>query len=70
MVDLPKHMGIDSTFNISDLYPYTGENVKEVPVAPNSRTSFFLGGENDTVINRQFMASSKISKVCVGKVYY
>ena len=30
MVDLPKHMGIDSTFNISDLYSYTGENVKEV----------------------------------------
>ena len=30
MVDLPKYMGIDSTFNISDLYLYTDENVKEV----------------------------------------
>ena len=23
-------MGIDSTFNISDLYSYTGENLKDV----------------------------------------
>ena len=32
MVDLPKHMVIESTFNISDLYLYIGENVKEVSI--------------------------------------
>ena len=30
VVDLPKYMGIDSTFNILDLYLYIGESVKEV----------------------------------------
>ena len=30
VVDLPKHIGLDSTFNILDLYSYTGESVKEV----------------------------------------
>ena len=30
VVDLPKHMGIDSILNISDLYFYTGENIKDV----------------------------------------
>ena len=30
VVDLPKHMGIDSIVNISDLYFYTGENIKHV----------------------------------------
>ena len=30
VVDLPKHMGIDSTSNVSDLYSHTSESVKEV----------------------------------------
>ena len=30
MVDFPKHMGIDYTFKILDLYLYTHEKVKKV----------------------------------------
>ena len=42
VVDLLKHMGIDSTFNISDLYSYTSKKVKEVSSSTKLKDEFLL----------------------------
>ena len=69
VVDLPKHMGIDSLFNILDLYSYTGEKVKEVFKNTKLEDELFWG-ENDAIINRKLIASLNGQKVCMGKVCY
>ena len=42
MVDLPKHMKIDPTFNISYLCSYTGEKVKEVSSSTKLKDELLL----------------------------
>jgi hypothetical protein len=51
VIDLPKHMGIASTFNISDLYPYNGEEVKEGFDSSKLEDKFLQGRENDALQN-------------------
>ena len=42
VVDLLKHMGIDSTFNISYLYSYTGENIKDISSSTKLKDKLLL----------------------------
>ena len=42
VVDFLKHMGIDSTFNISYLYFYTGENIKDISSSTKLKDKLLL----------------------------